>query len=140
MATRLGQLEKDLNKVFTQGRGPISKVGSYTTTLTGCTTSPTGSVTYVINGKMASLQLPAVSATSNTTAMTLTGMPQELRPKTAKTVLVLATNNGASAMAQAVVGTDGVITFSNGIAVGTAFTNTGTKGVLKLQLPPYSLD
>jgi hypothetical protein len=139
MATRLGQLEKDLNKVFTRANGPISKVGSFTGTLTGYASPPTGAVTFIVNGKLALLQLPALTGTSNATGMTLTGAPVEVRPKTAKTVLVLITNNGTAAVAQAVIGTDGVITFSNGIGVGTAFTNSGTKGIQKLQVP-YSLE
>lgn len=54
--------------------------GTYTATLTGCTTSPTVTARYVRVGKLVTILLPPVSATSNSNAMTITGLPAGLIP------------------------------------------------------------
>jgi hypothetical protein len=54
--------------------------GSYLGTLTGCTTSPTGTIYYTRRDKTVTLILPNLSATSNTTAMSITGTPISLYP------------------------------------------------------------
>lgn len=99
---------------------------AFTATLTGCTTSPTGSVKYSVSGELVTLQIPGITATSNTTAATLTGMPTALKPITAQVVTGITTNNGAEAVSRLEIGTNGTITLYNGT---TVFTNSGTKGV-----------
>jgi hypothetical protein len=55
--------------------------GSFTGTLTGCTTSPTGTFTYTRAGNVVTLQLAAaLKAASNTTACTITGLPAAIAP------------------------------------------------------------
>lgn len=55
--------------------------GTFTGTLTGCTTSPTVTIYYVRVGKHVTLTIPStITATSNTTAATITGLPAALRP------------------------------------------------------------
>lgn len=54
--------------------------GTYEATLTGCTTSPTVTVRYVITGSTVTIYVPSVSATSNATSCTLTGAPVAIRP------------------------------------------------------------
>lgn len=111
--------------------------GSFTATLTGCTTSPTGTVYYVRQGKQVTLNVPAISGTSNTTAATLTGLPATLYPARAETVLARITDNGTTTVGLAVIGTDGTITLYAS-AAAAAFTNSGTKGVAAVSLT-YSL-
>lgn len=146
MGTRLGLLARDLAKIMASGTPaagggvpqPFTQ-GSFTGTLTGYASPPTGSVKYAIAGKIVTLNIPVLSGTSNATTMTLTGAPVALKPVTAKTVLVIATDNGTAAVATAVIGTDGVLTFSKGLGTGGAWTGSGTKGVALLQVS-YSLD
>lgn len=102
---------------------------SFTATLTGCTTSPTGSVTYTVNGDLVTLQIPAITGTSNTTAATLTGMPTAIRPIYAgtQTIIGVAQDNGIEAISRMQISTGGVITLNYGVSA--TFTNSGTKGV-----------
>jgi hypothetical protein len=103
--------------------------GSFTATLTGCATSPTGAVRYVINGNICTLELPAtLTGTSNTTAATLTGMPAAIHPPVAQRLAGWVINNGVILWGEITVETSGVITLSNGVG-GTPFTASGTKGV-----------
>lgn len=106
------------------------KPGSYTGTLTGCTTSPTGSISYVKQGKTVTLNMAVISATSNTTSATVTGMPVEIRPSAQRVLTMWTTDNGTEKVSRCVIETSGVITLGNG-ASGT-FTNSGVKGVSSL--------
>ncbi len=102
--------------------------GSFTGTLTGCTTSPTGTLRYTRSGSMVTLYVPTINATSNTTACTITGLPASITPTTTQRAACNVTDSGAAVRGTASVDSSGVITLSNG-AIGAAFTNTGTKGV-----------
>lgn len=103
--------------------------GTYTATLTGCATSPTGTVRYVRHGNAVTVYLPSVEAASNSTAATLTGAPSAIRPaRTQRIVGVLLKDNGVTNIGSVNIGTDGVMTFGYGPAEG-AFTSSGTKGV-----------
>ena len=53
---------------------------TYTATLTGCTTSPTVTATATKVGRLVTINIPALSATSNSTSKTITGMPAQFRP------------------------------------------------------------
>ncbi len=59
---------------------PIS--GQFTGTLTGCTTSPTATFFYMIVGSLVIVAMPAVplSAVSNSTSCTITGLPAFISP------------------------------------------------------------
>lgn len=108
--------------------------GTFTGTLTGCTTSPTGSILYSQGGeKEVVLQLPAITGTSNTTAATITGMPSYLHPASTQTVLLVTQDNGTEKLSRATISTSGVITLEN--ALTATFTNSGTKGVSATTVP-----
>lgn len=104
-----------------------STTGSFTGTLTGVTTTPTGSITYAINGGVCTLRIPVITGTANSTAHTITGGPAAMRPATAQTVLGVTTNNSVDAIGKLIVETTGVITLHNGLSA--VFTGTGTEGV-----------
>lgn len=53
--------------------------GSFTGTLTGCTTAPTATIEWQLIGKHVVLFIPSLSATSNTTDLTITGVPAVIR-------------------------------------------------------------
>lgn len=113
---------------------PIS--GSFTGTLTGMTAGTTGTVNYSISGKIVTLWVAAtISGTSNSTAMTMTGLPAAVQTSV-NAVSPSATqvlNNGVSQLGVATpLGSS--ITFSlmqaSGVTiVSTAFNNTGVKGL-----------
>lgn len=111
---------------------------TFTGTLTGLTTTPTGSVKYTRNGEIVTLSIPQISGTSNSTAATITGMPTSLAPTTAKRCLVRVQDNGTAALGLAEVGTGGVITLYLG-ATAAVFTGSGTKSIEACTIT-YSLD
>lgn len=133
MGTRIGNLAKDMAKASKLAYGP-GQTGSFTGTLTGYASPPTGATKFRVAAGFAFITLPALTGTSNATTMTLTGAPDVLKPATARTVVVSATDSGTAAFATAVIGTDGVITFSKGAAPAGAWTNTGVKAIATLDI------
>lgn len=110
----------------TTGTGYMSS--SYTGTLTGCTTSPTVTVSFVRVGNSVVLSLDAqVTATSNATTMTITGGPVDMRPLTQRITNYRVFDNGAWSAGMVQIETNGTLTFIKDIS-GTAFTGSGTKG------------
>lgn len=101
--------------------------GSYTATGTGFTTSPTATFTYSIVGNVVTLNMTAISGTSNATTFTATGMPAEARPASQKSVIGMARDNGGAFLAVNInVETSGTLTiFSN--TDSAAFTASGSK-------------
>jgi len=108
-------------------------------TLTGCTTSPTGTARFVRQNKLVTAYIPSITGTSNTTAATLTGLPASLYPTRDQTVVCLTRDATAgNVVATATIGVSGVITlFTDG--GGGGFASSGTKGV-QLQTLAWSLD
>lgn len=115
-----------------------TQVGTFTATLTGCTTSPTGTVRWERQGRQVTLQFPVINGTSNSTAATLTGMPSSLFPARAQNCWGLVQDVGVSSLGKLTPDTGGVITLSYG-PLNAAFTNTGVKGVTVCTIT-YSLD
>lgn len=123
-----GNVEVDTNRAITAIiPDQFGDTGSYTATLTGCTTSPTTSIAYRRVGDMVFLDIPALSATSNTTAATITGMPAAIRPSAARSDIGSVTDNSAVATGKIVIETSGVLTLH--VNQSATFTNAGTKGV-----------
>jgi hypothetical protein len=103
--------------------------GSYTGTLTGCATSPTIAVYFTRVGNQVTIDIPStLSATSNTTACTITGGPATMRPTTAKKVLCRTVDNGVAGVGVCQIGTDGTLTLYKD-ATEAAFTASGAKGM-----------
>lgn len=99
---------------------------SYTGTLTGGTTSPTATVYYRKLWDVVTVDVPAFTATSNATTKTITGMPAQIRPATAKRGLYIASDNGGASVAGLFeLGTNGVLTLYATVA-GGAWTASGT--------------
>lgn len=104
---------------------------SYTGSLTGCTTVPTGTIRQEKVDEMVTIQIPAIEATSNATTATITGMNAAMRPARTQTVIVPVKDNGTVSVGLAQIGTDGVITLQLGIG-GGSFTGSGTKGIREI--------
>lgn len=120
---------------FSLGRESFS---SFTGTLTGCTTSPTGTIQYSAQNHQVTLDIPVIEGTSNTTACTITGLPAALRPTNTKTVFALIKDNGAVTTGLVQIDSAGTMTLQNGIG-GGAFTNVNAKGIRAQQIT-YLLD
>jgi hypothetical protein len=99
----------------------------FTGTLTGCTTSPTGTVSFSLLGRQIVLNIPDLTATSNTTGCTITGGPERMRPIAARTAQCVVVENGVKTFGTAVIAPSGTIELFTGAASG-AFTASGTKG------------
>jgi len=99
-------------------------------TLGGCTTAPTVTATYTIRDGVVTMTVPSVSATSNTTAMSLNGLPAECEPAAATSQVSMTGNdNGAftnNLTAQVQPATSSITFAKNGSTAG--FTNAGVKG------------
>jgi hypothetical protein len=100
--------------------------GSFTATLQGCTTSPTMTVSYRRVGQVVTLVHQGVTATSNTTALSYTGLPAALTPAATSRICSGITDNG--------VIESGYYDISGTTVTGVrttgslTFTNSGTKG------------
>ena len=101
--------------------------GSFTGTLTGCTTSPTGTISFTLNEDLVTLEFPGISGTSDTTAATITGMPAECVPTNAQACIGITTDNGTNTVSHINISAGGTITLYTGTSA--TFTGSGTKGV-----------
>lgn len=125
------------------GRGPQAAAlvdmtpdeATFTGTLTGVSSGGTGTVSFRKIGTMAVLMFN-FSGVSNTTAMTMTGLPSYAQPAIQQNVTCNILNGGNQILGvAAVIPGSGTITFSANILVGsqvqfssTAFTASGNKG------------
>lgn len=113
--------------------------GSFTGTLTGYAAGPTGTVFWQRSGKRIQLWLQnaAITGTSNTAALTMTGLPAAVQPTNQKHAFCLTIDNNVALACIAEV-SGGTITFyalrtgtvANRVdTVAAGFTNSGTKGL-----------
>jgi len=105
--------------------------GSYTGTLTGGTTSPTDTLSYVRVGNMVTVNIPqptTFTVSSNSTAMTITGGPIPMRPSTQRVCFARVRDNGVWLAGFVLIETNGTLSFYKDGALGV-FTASGTKSV-----------
>lgn len=112
-------------------------VGSFTATLTGCTTSPTVTILYSINGGVVSLWVPTLTGTSNGGYCSITGIPALLVPVNGKWVMAIIEDNGANALGMLQISTTFYLSKTIDYGV-TIFTTSGIKGIPQ-QVISYSL-
>lgn len=111
---------------------PTASTGTYTGTLVGCTTSPTVTVKWARNGNLVTITIPAMTGTSNSTGMSVTGsLPAAIQPTDSQWMSVHPIEDaGGFSFAAAVNVAPGssALTFSkNGSSTG--WTNSGVKGI-----------
>ena len=118
------------------------QTGTFTGTLTGCTTSPTATIRYVIVGNMCTLFFPTLTGTSNSTSATITGLPAVCQATTNAQAQPIATMEdsgnaglGGYVQIQAASGTM-ILALAESTAISNrveyvqaGFTNSGTKGL-----------
>jgi hypothetical protein len=113
--------------------------GSFTGTLTGYASGPTGTVQYRIHEGLCTLYTDTeISGTSNATTLTMTGLPAAVRPTARRTAFdPLLFNNSLAQptyMGRADVASAGTITFAlldqaTALFSTSGFTASGTKGL-----------
>lgn len=107
--------------------------GSFTATLSGFTTTVTGTIQWKRSGSKIALLVPsAITGTSNATSMNMTGMPSSIKmASTRARPLCVVKDNGADVLGLASIqltADSNSISFGVGAAAGN-FTNSGTKGL-----------
>lgn len=127
----------------------VAASGTFTGTLTGFTTTVTGTVNYRITNGVVFLWLAStLQGTSNAASMTLTGAPAAIQPSVLRQVPCSGLQDNSSAaftlFAYASIATNGVITFTypGGTPIGSTLTNptnAGLKGVSTSTLIVYPL-
>lgn len=111
---------------------------TFTATLVGCTTEPTGTARYTVSAGIVCLALPELTGTSNSALAVLDGLPEEITPEHDQRCIAAIINNGVTASAMIQIGTDTGITLYKDLDAG-AFTAAGTKG-LRACVITYPLD
>lgn len=109
--------------------GPVT--GSFTITLTGMSAGTTGTVNYRIlpDGRTVYVWVSAaITGTSNTTAMTGTGVPAILTTTTSKVLTLRLEDNTVVQLGCLTTGTSTTWTFGSTVT-NTTFTGSGTKGL-----------
>jgi hypothetical protein len=133
-------VQSSIIEINITGPRTTGPVGTFIATLTGCTTSPTNAVNYTINGDIACLTFTSITATSNTTSCTLTGLPAFLQPATipAKCIVTLSNNSTfvSAGLADINPGSNVITLENNGSTAG--FTAAGVKGIYMCTIT-YSL-
>jgi len=114
--------------------------GTFTGSLTGMTGTTNVTVSYAIVGKICILRA-AGTGTSNTTAMTMTGVPSLCTPSSGASICsTMLEDNGSNVGGWAQVTTGNTINFGVGINNNqSGFTNSGTKGLPAGWCVTYSL-
>jgi hypothetical protein len=105
--------------------------GTFTATLTGCTTTVTATAWWAKAGSLVTLQLPLLAGTSNANTCTVTGLPAAIQPaRVQEYIVVLTRDNSVYANGLASISTGGVITLYPGPALSaTAWTAANAKGL-----------
>ena len=113
--------------------------GTYTATLTGCTTSPTGAIRYSKNGSAVTLFIPTITGMSNSTGATLTGLPAFLLPKRQQSLLIRFENNSnvGTSCGMIILDNDGTFILTTDL-YGNGFASSNTKGIQQTTVT-YSL-
>jgi hypothetical protein len=109
---------------------------SFTATLTGVDSATSGLLSASRVGQICKINtvvaVGAITGTSNTTALSFTGLPAAYRPKSTtgpRTAFCVVVDNGSSVGAIASIATNGTVSFGLGIDGDGTFTSSGTKGL-----------
>jgi hypothetical protein len=121
------------NWYLTSAVGSVPKTGSFAGTPTGFNPSLAPvTIHYVVNANLVTLSIPFINGTSNSTFFTITGLPANLQPVTARAAYPIATayDNGnpiGGALAQFDAGSGTITLLKSGGSF--PWTNTAAKGL-----------
>lgn len=100
--------------------------GTFTGTITGCTATITGTMRWVMSGNIVTLYAPiAMIGTSNTTAMTMTGLPAAIQPNVRQIIAMMLEDNSGNVSGYADMQASGTITFARQVVATGNFLTTG---------------
>lgn len=99
--------------------------GNFNVTYVGGTTAPTANATYTIAGRVVMMTIPGLSAVSNSTGFSLSGVPSFLQTGSLPVLPCFCADNGTYAGAIAQIGSGSSITFFKPPAA--SWTASGTK-------------
>lgn len=132
--------------------GPIDDVpsssiigGSFSGTLTGTSGAAVGTIAYQLVGSLVYLRaVNSISGTSNSTSMTMTGLPSEIIPSATRLGMCTYTSDDSGALISSIsVSNSGVVTFfvhpTNSSLTAGGFTASGTKGLPASWFATYAL-
>lgn len=115
-------------EIYRQG-SKIVQTGTFTGTLTGCTTAPTATFNYCITGNIAVIySSSALIGTSNSTTCSITGLPAVLTPVNSIIVTLADVFNNGAHTAGAAAQVSGTTLFLYAGPNAAPFVNTGIKG------------
>ena len=135
-----GNQTGDIGNFSTGTSNDIDQDGTFTATLTGFATPPTGTARFRREGRVVRCYIPALSGTSNATTCTITGVPTDIRPQRDQEFPVLITDNGTNAFGWASLASSGTITLAPSAAnSASGWTGSGTKTFAEQTLG-WSLD
>lgn len=119
----------------------VTSTGSFTGTVTGFASNPTGTVYWrKVNNMVHMWSSATLTATSNAATMTMTGLPAACLPVTTKGVVCAAVvDNGTEGFGRAQISST-EITFAVFDGTIQAFTSSGTKGLMPGWCITYSVD
>ena len=121
--------------LLSSGISPSITRGLFTPSWGGFSVNPSGTMSWQVVGSRVDLFFTGVATgTSNSTSMTFSNLPTNLRPSTSATnarVVCWVIDNGAEALGGMDFGLVGTVTFFKGSAPpsATGFTNPGSKGL-----------
>jgi len=123
------RMYENLNSINSLKDVATFESGSFTATLTGCSTAPTITVNWSRNGNAVTLEVTnTLVGASISTSCTLTGLPASLTPARAQ-VAYARVNNNTVPLAGCVQVSGTVLTLGIGSTLGAVFTAAGSKGV-----------
>lgn len=132
------------NSSGTKGWYAATTATTFTGTLTGVTGTVTGAFNYTSNGTTAAVYLTAgVTGTSNSTSMTVTGVPSAIQPANGQLAPCanIENNTTGSQIGWALIsgGTITIFLISGTTITSTGFTGSGTKGLQQFWCISYTL-
>lgn len=130
--TQTATIYEVLNTINAQKSVATYETGTFTGTLTGCTTAPTATFNWSRVGSVVVLDMDAGAffAVSNSALMTVIGLPVALRPARAQGAYVRIQDNSVIQQGWASVApASGLITFGVGSLAAGGFTAANNKGV-----------
>ena len=111
-------------------RETVEETDTFVGTLTGMDAATTGTINYNRIGSRVTLWSDAnIFGTSNTTGMTLTGLPAALYPSTSRQSMTVVRDNTTTVLARQSMSSLGVLLFDIGAFAGGGFTAAGSKGI-----------
>lgn len=133
-----GSIALTVGSITTGTIDATGAAGSFTGTMSGFTGSVTGTVTWRRTGNLVMLNFQGMTGISNSTGMTMSGLPGGLAPATQQEVIMcqLGDNGAGDLVGSCGIATNGIISFNLGAVSGTRltcgsgnFTASGIKGI-----------